>query len=88
MRTVPRAQSQIDSERANRIQMDTDPMNKWHRSLAQTERDAVCSVFKFVDTESCGSLGTYGIREVMRILRLDTSGIAENIHCPLPFAAC
>ena len=42
--------------------------------LSQNERDAVCAVFKFVDSDSRRVLNSYGIRDVMRILHLDTSG--------------
>ena len=54
---------------------DPEPMNKWHRMLSQNERDAVCAVFKFVDSDSRRVLNSYGIRDVMRILHLDTSGM-------------
>jgi hypothetical protein len=49
-------------------------MNKWHRMLSQSERDAIIAVFQFIDTSDTNSLATNRIRDGIRILRLDTAG--------------
>ena len=66
-------QAQLEQETPDKAD-DSEPMNKWHRMLSQSERDAIIAVFKFVDTSENNSLVTNKIRDVMRILRLDTAG--------------
>ncbi len=72
-RHLLKLQAQVDQDAPDKTD-DSEPINMWHRMLSPSERDAIIAVFKFIDTSHTNSLATYRIRDVTRILRLDTAG--------------
>jgi hypothetical protein len=80
-RQLLKPQALVDQDTPGKAD-DSEPMNKWHRMLSQSERDAIIAVFKFIDNSETNSLATNRIREVMRILRLDTAGTHPSFLVP------